>query len=81
MSDSLGDILKNRQVSLPPDAHAVRDYVKITLKLDIRVESKPKAVILYAANSAMAAHIRTYLHVIARDCTIQDKKLYIRILN
>lgn len=79
MTDSLGDILGRKKVTLPIDASMVRDYVKAKLDIDIRVDSKPKVVILYATNSAMAAHIRTYLHIIARDCRIQDKRLLIRI--
>ncbi len=80
MTDSLGDILGRKKVTLPIDASMVRDYVKTKLDIDIRVDSKPKVVILYAANAGMAAHIRTYLHIIARDCGIQDKRLFIRII-
>lgn len=79
MADSLKDILNHKKVQLPPDAQAVRMYVKTTLGIDIRVESKPKSVILYTTDSSMAAHIRTYLHAIALDCDIQDKRLLIRI--
>ncbi len=79
MSDSLGDILKNKRLALPEDGLEVKVFIEQKLKQSVSTMSKSDSIIIITDSSAQAGFLRPYLHIISRDCNIGGKKLFIRV--
>lgn len=66
MSDSLGDILKNRNSSIPKEIKVIKDYVSENFKKEVNVTVSADKIKIETSNSALAGELRFRIYDIQR---------------
>ena len=78
MTDSLGDLLKQKKHAEPPEFQAIKAYVTKELGADVAVSLQNNQLVITAANAALAGTLR--MHIVAlQQLAKTDQRLIIRI--
>lgn len=78
MTNSLGDILSNKNFDEPMEVQKIKQYVQRHFQSDVTVTLRETHIVIGVKNSALAGALRMQLHDIKQECQI-DKRLIIRI--
>lgn len=78
MSNSLSDILGNREFKQPDEITRIKNFVKNKFGEDPRVSVTNDSIIIIVKGAAMAGALRPELHILQKQIKT-NKKLLIRI--
>lgn len=78
MTQSLFDILSNKDWDVPPEVQSIKRYIKEHFKTEVRVGIQDTAILITAPNAALAGTLRLHSRVIQKAAAT-DKRLIIRI--
>lgn len=78
MSDSLADILSNKQFSEPSEIGIIKDFIKEKFQSAASVTVQTNQILIIVSGAALAGSLRMHLHELQKLCNT-DKRLVIRI--
>ena len=78
MSDSLADLLANRQFDEPEEIKIIKDYIFAHFQADSHVTMQSNQIVISVSNSSLAGALRMKLHELQQLCETK-KRLVIRI--
>lgn len=78
MSDSLGDILRRRDMDEPPEVRAIKDYVRRYYEAEVKVTMGPHTIIVAARSAALIGSLRMNLPKL-QEAANTDKRILLRI--
>jgi len=78
MSDSLGDLLANRDFDEPPEIRGIKDYVRRYYDAEVRVTMQPHAIVVAARSAALIGSLRLNLPKL-QNAAATDKRILLRI--
>lgn len=78
MTNSLADILGNRQFDEPAEIGIIKTYVRKHLQSEVSVSVQEKQITIGVSSGALASALRSHLYKIAEACDTK-KRLVIRI--
>lgn len=78
MTDSLGNILKQKQFDEPDEIAIIKEFVSSRYQITPKVIIQPRTIVIEVPSAALAGTLRMQLHELQALCQT-DKKLFIRI--
>lgn len=78
MSDSLANILGQREFHEPKEIQVIKTYVRKEFSSDCAVQLNDRTIVITVDSAALAGSLRMHLHLIAKACETK-KRLVIRI--
>jgi hypothetical protein len=78
MSNSLGDLLANRDFDEPPEIRGIKDYVRRYYDAEVKVTMQPHAIVVAARSAALIGSLRLNLPKLQEAATT-DKRILLRI--
>lgn len=78
MSNSLGDLLANKDFDEPAEMRAIKQFVQKNYKVDVAVQMRDKEIIVTTASAALANTLRLKLPEL-RAVAATDKRIVLRI--
>jgi hypothetical protein len=78
MSDSLADLLANKDFDEPAELRAIKDFVQQNYQADVEVQLREREIIITTPSAALAATLRLRMNEL-RAAAQTDKKLVLRI--
>lgn len=78
MTNSLADILKDRQPQEPPEISIIKNFVREEFQADCTVLMQVQQIIIQVRSAALAGALRPHLYSLKEVCDT-DKRLVIRI--
>jgi hypothetical protein len=78
MSESLGDLLAKRDFDEPPEARAIKEYVRRYYDTDVKVTMQQHAIVISARSAALIGSLRMHLPKL-QAAAQTDKRLLLRI--
>ncbi len=78
MTNSLADILGNKNFDEPAEVRLIKDYVQRHFQREVGVLVKQDQIVIGVPSSALAGALRMHLHTLKQECQT-DKRLVIRI--
>ena len=78
MSDSIADLLKNRNFDEPPEVLVIKTFLHENYKADCTVSVNTRQIIIGVKGASLAGALRMRLHELQALCQTQ-KRLVIRI--
>lgn len=78
MSDSLGDLLANRDFDEPPEIRAIKDYVRRYYDAEVRVSVQPHSIVVAARSAGLIGSLRLNLPKL-QAAAGTDKRILLRV--
>lgn len=78
MTNSLLDILQNKNYDEPPEIKIIKDFLRTHYRSECEVAVQPRLIVITVKGSALAGALRVRLHDLKTLCHT-DKRLMIRI--
>jgi len=78
MSDSLADILKEKDFDEPPEMAAIKSYIKKTFSAEVEVQVRERDIVITASSASLANNLRLQQTELKRAASTA-KKLVFRI--
>lgn len=78
MSDTLQDILANRDFDMPPEVRAIKEYVRRYYDVEVKVTVQPHAIVVAARSAALIGTLRMNLPKL-QEAAGTDKRIMLRI--
>jgi hypothetical protein len=79
MSNSMADILGNREFHEPKEIQVIKTFVRKEFSSDCSVKIGDRAITIIVRSAALAGSLRMHLHTLAKECETK-KRLMIRIV-
>jgi hypothetical protein len=78
MSDSLGDILRRRDLDEPVEIRAIKDYVRRYYDADVKVTIQPHTIVVSARSAGLIGSLRLNLPKL-QAAAATEKRILLRI--
>lgn len=78
MSNSLADLLANKDFDEPDEMRAIKQFVKSNYQADVEVQLREKEIIVTTASAALANTLRLKMPEL-RKAVQTDKRIVLRI--
>lgn len=78
MSNSLGDLLANKDFDEPEEMKAIKRFVQANYKVDVEIQMRDKEIIVTTPSAALANTLRLKLPEL-RKAAATDKRIVLRI--
>ena len=78
MSDSLRNILANRDFDIPPEVRAIKEYVRRYYDTDVSVSVQPHNIVISSKSAGLVGSLRMNLPKL-QEASGTDKRIIFRI--